>query len=89
MALIDGVILKGRHIVIPEPLQRQVLEQLHVNHMGSKKTKLLANESLYWIGMSTDIKNHIKNSLHLDFQQTLAKEKIIHHEIPGKHWEVV
>ena len=42
MAVIDGVILKGRHIVIPEALKQQVLDQLHINHMGTEKTKLIA-----------------------------------------------
>ena len=35
MAVIDWVTLKGRHIVIPESLQRQALEQLYANHMES------------------------------------------------------
>ena len=37
MGVIDGVILKGRGIVIPEPLQRQALEQLYFDHMGVEK----------------------------------------------------
>ena len=37
MAVIDGVIIKGRHVVIPESLKKQALEQLHVNHMGIEK----------------------------------------------------
>ena len=47
MAVIDGVILKGRCIVIPESLQRQTLEQLNVNHLGIYKTKHLGRESSY------------------------------------------
>ena len=60
MAVIDQVILKGRHTVILESLQRQVLEQLHVNHMGIEKTKLLVCQSIYWTGMNNDTENHIK-----------------------------
>ena len=37
MAMIDGIVLKGGHIVIPESLQRQALEQLSVNDKGIKK----------------------------------------------------
>ena len=37
MALIDGVIMKGRHIIIPKVLQQQALDQLHINHMGLEK----------------------------------------------------
>ena len=47
LAVIDGVILKGRHIIMPNSLREQVLNQLHTNHMGIEKTKLLAWECLY------------------------------------------
>ena len=80
MGMIDGIILKRRHIdiVIPEALQRQALQQLHVNHVGIGKTKLLACKSIYWIGVNLDIKNHINiSSTCLDFQQTQPKEKKI------------
>ena len=55
MAVIDGIRLKGRCVVIPEALQ-----QLHVNHMGIKETSLVACKSIYWPGMNNDIKNHIQ-----------------------------
>ena len=39
-AVIDGVVTKSKHIVIPEALQQQKLKQLYTNHMGiEKKTK--------------------------------------------------
>ena len=63
MAVIGGVILKGRQMVTLESLQKQALEQLHINYMQIDKTKLLACESLYWIGMNMDIENHIKIAL--------------------------
>ena len=51
MAVIDGEVIKGRHIVIPEVLQQQTVQQLHINHMGIKKAKLLACKSVYREGM--------------------------------------
>ena len=40
--------------------------------------------------MNLDIENLINFfSTCLDFQQTKLNEKLIHHEIPGKPWEVV
>ena len=39
LAVIDGIVMKGRHIIIPEVLKQQVLDQLHVNHMGIEKKK--------------------------------------------------
>ena len=55
MGVIDGIILKGRHVVIPESLKKQALDQLHLNHMGIDKTKLLTCESIYWININNDL----------------------------------
>ena len=52
MAVIDGIILKGRHIA-------NLLQQIVVN-WGIQKIKLLTYESIYWIGMNLDIEKHIK-----------------------------
>ena len=37
MVVVDKIILKGKHIVLTEALQRWALKQLHVNHMGIEK----------------------------------------------------
>ena len=50
MAVVDRVMLKGMCIVVTEALQRQTLEQLHVNYMEIKKSKFLVQESIYWTG---------------------------------------
>ena len=75
MQVIYGVFLKVRCIIIPESLQRQVLEQLHINHMRIEKAKLLVCKLIYWIGINIDIKNHIKIALHvLIFKLMQTKE---------------
>ena len=39
LAVMDGAVMKGRHIIVPQNLQQQVLDQLHLNHMGIQKKK--------------------------------------------------
>ena len=90
LVVIDGIILKGRHIIMPNSLRQQVLNQLHTNHMGIEKTKLLAHECVYWPSINAEIEKYIKQcpTCH-EFQQTQPKERIIHHDIPFRPWEVV
>ena len=77
------------NLFIPIELQKQALNKTHRNHIRIKKTGLLANKSIYWIGINADIKYQTKNcSTSLDFQQTLQKEKLTQHEIPAKLCEV-
>ena len=90
LTVIDSVVMKGRCIIIPEELKQQVLDQLHVNHMGIKKTKLLVHKSVYWVNIKNDIENHVKNcSTCFKPQQTQPKEKTIHHDILLRPWEVI
>ena len=90
LAVINGIMLKGRHIIIPNSLRQQVLNQLHINHMGIEKTKLLACKCVYWPSINADIEKDIKQcTTCLEFQQMQLREKIIHHEIPLRPWEAV
>ena len=57
--------------------------------MGIEKTKLLAQESIYWVNMN-DIKNFIKNyTTCLTFQQAQPEDKMIHHDIPVRPWDII
>ena len=60
LVVIDGVILKGRCIIIPDSLKQQVLTQLHTNYMGIENTKLLAHESVSWHNINANIEAYIK-----------------------------
>ena len=64
MAMIDGFIMKGRHIVIPDVLKPQALDKLHINHVGIEK-KILVCKSIYWASINNDIENYIKTALHV------------------------
>ena len=37
MAVINGVVIKGKSIVIPKASQQQVLKQVHINHLDIEK----------------------------------------------------
>ena len=58
--------------------------------MGIEKTKLLACESIICVNINDDIENFIKIcTTCLMFQQTQAKDKMIHHDIPLRPWDVI
>ena len=37
MAVINRIIMKDRHVIIPNILKTQALDQLHINNMGMEK----------------------------------------------------
>ena len=83
LAVIDGIILKGKCIIIPSSLKEQVLSQLNTNHMGIEKTKPLALECVYWPSINADIDKYVEQCpTCLQFQQMQPQERIMHHDIP-------
>ena len=40
LSILDGLVLKGTRIIIPEQCQDEVLEKLHEGHFGVDRTKL-------------------------------------------------
>ena len=90
MTVIDRIIMKGKHVIISEILKTQALDQLHINHMGIEKNKLLACKSIYLANITDDNENFIKKcTTCLTFQQTQPKGKMIYHEILVRPWDVI
>ena len=60
LAMTDGITIKGERIIIPLLLQKQILQQLHSNHMCIEEMTLLAHELVYGVNMNADTENTIK-----------------------------
>ena len=60
LVLEDGLILEGDRIVIPKTLRKSVLDTIHTGHQGETKCILLARESAFWPGITSDIRNMVK-----------------------------
>ena len=54
------LILKGRLVVMPENLQRRVLDLVHEGHLGMTKMKQHVRNFAYWPNYSFDIENFVK-----------------------------
>ena len=65
IAIIDFIAMKSRGIIVPASLQNLALNQLHLNHMGTEKTYLLACEFIYWVNINTNIEVMIKKLPHM------------------------
>lgn len=88
LVLEDGLVLKGNRIVIPKSMQNQVLQTIHVGHMGESKCILLAKESVFWPGICNEIRQTVKDcglcNKHLPAQPKLP---IIQPDLPTRPWE--
>ena len=55
LLIINGVIFKSARVAILKKLRSEMLKQVHILHMGIKKTKLRARESMFWPGVNSEI----------------------------------
>ena len=55
----SGLLYKGRCIVIPSSLQRDLVSRLHRTHIGLATILRLARHNVFWIGMTAMLKEAI------------------------------
>lgn len=51
----------GYRVIIPQKLRKEILQQLHLSHLGIVKTKALARSYIWWPKVDDEIENLIKN----------------------------
>ena len=61
LSMENGLITKGARLLIPSTLRRKVLEQIHEGHLGIEKSMLKARDSVFWPGISNDIRETVEN----------------------------
>ena len=90
LSVLDGLVLKGSCIVIPESCRYEILDQLHEGHFGSDRTKLHARDSVYWPNINKDIKCLVKScNLCQEHSRRNNKDPVIPREIPIQAWSTV
>lgn len=84
----DGLLFKGRQLLIPKAMQHSVLEMIHESHLGIEKCKARARAIVYWPGMSRDIHDTVvKCPTCLTHRHKNQKEPMIPHAIPDRPWQ--
>jgi len=87
-ALLDGCIFYGIRVVIPAAYQRQVLDELHVGHMGISKMKALARSFCHWKNIDSDIEQMVKSCKQCcAIRNNVPKPQLHPWEFPNKTWE--
>lgn len=55
------ILYYGNRIVIPQNLQKTVLQRLHSTHVGIQRMRLLAKNYVWWLNIDKDIENYAKS----------------------------
>ena len=86
----DGLVLKGNRIVIPQSLKKEVLKAIHTGHRGKTKCLLLARESVFWPGITNDVRDMVqKCEAFSRHQPAPSKLPIMQPDMPTGPWKKV
>ena len=87
LTIIDGLLVKGNHIVIPTNMCHDCLETLHASHLGVNKTLMQVCTSVFWLGMTADITVLISNCPAFQKFQSKQPPETLRNELPmTKPW---
>ena len=90
LSVLDGLVLKGTCILIPESCRDEILDQLHEGHFGIDRTKLHARGSVYWPSINKDIECLVKTcDLCQEHSWRNSKDPAIPRDIPIQAWSMV
>ena len=54
LSLLDGCVIWGSHVIVPERGRKQLLTELHAEDQGMAKIKSVACLFFWWPGMDTE-----------------------------------
>jgi len=90
LTIVNNLIFKGDKLLVPVTLRQEMLQRLHVSHLGREKTKIKARELIFWPQMSKDIDIMIEHcEICSSYRNENCKEPLHPHELPKKPWEKV
>ena len=84
----DRIIYKGTRLIMPKSERASTLKVLHMGHYAIDKMSLRARETVYWPGISEDIRSTYQHChICAKFARTQQKETLQSVERPQTAWE--
>ena len=83
----EGLLLCGGRIVVPAGKQSETLEKLHRGHQGIQRCRLRAQMSVWWPGISSQIREFVNQCSECSKQAQQSKEPLISTQLPEYPWQ--
>ena len=85
LSLLEGCVIFGQRVVIPEKLTKSMLQVLHSGHQGMNKMKALARTSVYWSGMDAQIEELVRKCRNCQENRPEKRRMEVHQWDPAPH----
>ncbi len=88
LSVSDGLLLYRDRLVIPKEMRKDMLEKIHNGHPGVTKSRLKAQEAIWWPNISKDIEEYVKDCHHCQINQSSQRaEPLISGKLPERPWQ--
>ena len=87
ISLQQGLLMYRDRIIIPDELREEILNRLHGGHQGIVKTRALAKDSVWWPGLSTQIKTKVEDCPTCVKERQPAHEPLDTTPVPDRPWK--
>ncbi|KAL5510119.1 hypothetical protein EMCRGX_G005608 [Ephydatia muelleri] len=86
----DEILLKGEKLIIPQNLRGNMLDRIHIGHMGITKCSQRAREVMFWPGMNKAIEQMVSRcTICQEYRDSNPKEPMLSGPMLEHPWEVV
>ena len=90
LSVCNGCLIHGTRVVIPQSLQSQILDLLHIGHFGMERMKQLARTAVYWPGIDAAIEMASRRCDSCGEHQNKPSKPTVHPwMLPEKPWSRV
>ena len=89
LTIAQGLVLKGTRLVIPASMQRQTPNQIHEGHKGITKCRERAKISVWWPGLSAQIKELVENCTACSQHRQQHPEPLMPTPLPERPWKLI
>ena len=81
--------MRGCRIVIPPPLQQEILGKIHEGHQGITRSRDRARQSVWWPGLSTQLEELVRNCETCCKNQLQRAQPLVPSQLPDLPWQKV
>ena len=90
LSMSNGLLTYDDRIVIPAKMREEILERIHTGHQGITKCRERANLSVWWPGISKEIKAKVESCQFCQQNQPpQRKEPLMTTVLPDRPWQKV
>lgn len=84
----NGIVTRGCRMLIPPSLRGDILDRIHDGHQGLSKCRERANASVWWPGISSDIKQKVESCQTCrEMKHSQRREPLISTPLPDRPWQ--